>query len=177
VSKVPITVIWGLVMSDKLEKRIGEMLKLLADPTRRHILTLISENSLNPQELADELKISRPAIEKHLKLLRANYLCDRTRDLFPEPHFVYYTSLPAISLISAIKTSGIEFFQSIEGMVAAELEQLERDFVLGRIKRAEYDTRKPLLLTKQKELERLELPQFWIEEAKKMVADHNRGRL
>lgn len=164
-------------MSNKLEQRIGEMLKLLADPTRRDILTLISEDSLNPQKLADELKISRPAVEKHLKLLRANYLCDRTRDLFPEPHFVYYTTLPAISLISAIKTSAIEYFQSVEGMVSAELEQLERDFVLGRIKRAEYDTRKPLLVKQQKELEELELPRFWIEEAKKMVADHNHERL
>lgn len=164
-------------MSNKLEQRFGEMLKLLADPTRRRILNLISEDSFNPQKLADELKVSRPAVEKHLKLLRTNYLCERRRDLFPEPHFVYYTTLPAISLISAIKTSAIDFFQSIEGMVAAELEQLERDFVLGRIKRAEYDTRKPALLTKQKELNSLELPRFWIEEAKKMVEEHNHGKL
>ncbi len=159
-------------MSVKLEKRIGEMLKLLADPTRRRILTLMMEDPLNPQNLADKINISRPAIEKHLKLLRANYLCERTRDLFPEPHFVYYTTLPAIDLIDAIKSSTIKFFQAMDGMVSSELDQLERDFVLGRIKRAEYDTRKPLLLQKQKDLEELQLTRIWLEEAKRMVDEY-----
>ena len=164
-------------MSDKLDFRIGGALKLLADPTRRKILKLISSSSLNPQELANDLNISRPAIEKHLKLLRSNYLCDRTRELFPEPHYVYYTTTPALELINAIDAATIDFFQSMGGMISAEIEQLERDFVLGRIKRAEYDTRKPTLLKKQKELEELQITRIWIEEAKEMVKEHDKDMI
>ncbi|MHA2304997.1 MAG: ArsR family transcriptional regulator [Candidatus Hodarchaeales archaeon] len=161
-------------MSDKLENRIGDALKLLADPTRRQILNLISRQSLNPQDLANELKISRPAIEKHLKLLRSNYLCDRTTELFPEPHYVYFTTIPATELINAINASTIEFFQSMDGIISAEIEQLERDFVLGRVKRVEYDTRKPLLIKKQQELEELQLTRIWVEEAKKLIKEYEK---
>ncbi len=164
----------GIYMSDKLDNSISEALKLLADPTRRHILNLISNESLNPQDLANELRISRPAIEKHLKLLRSNYLCDRTTELFPDPHFVYFTTIPALELIKAINASTIEFFQSMDGIVSAEIEQLERDFVLGRIKRVEYDTRRPLLIKKQQELDELQLTRIWVEAAKKMVKEHEK---
>lgn len=160
-------------MIKKLEKRVGSLHRLLADPTRRKILKLISTKPLNPQELATKLNISRPAVEKHLKLLLSNYLCERTVDPFPTPHYVYYISDPGVELIEVITSAAITFFQSIDGIVNAEIEQLERDFVLGRINRAEYDTRKPLLIKKQKELGELQLTRIWLEEAKKLVSEYS----
>ncbi|UCG90153.1 MAG: winged helix-turn-helix transcriptional regulator [Candidatus Heimdallarchaeota archaeon] len=160
-------------MSKALEKRVESLHKLLADPTRRKILKLISVKPLNPQELATKLGISRPAVEKHLKLLLSNYFCERTVEPFPTPHYVYYISDPGVELIDVITSAAITFFQSMDGIVAAEIEQLERDFVLGRINRAEYDTRKPLLTKKQKELGELQLTRIWLEEAKKLVSEHS----
>ncbi len=160
-------------MSKKLEKRVGSLYRLLADPTRQKILKFISTKPLNPQELATKLSISRPAVEKHLKLLLSNYLCERTVDPFPTPHYVYYISDPGVELIEVITSAAITFFQSMDGIVNAEIEQLERDFVLGRINRAEYDTRKPLLTKKQKELGELQLTRIWLEEAKKLVSEYS----
>ena len=159
-------------MSKTLEKRVESLHKLLADPTRRKILKFISTKPLNPQEIATKLNISRPAVEKHLKLLLSNYFCDRTVEPFPTPHYVYYISDPGIELIDVITSAAITFFQSMDGIVAGEIEKLERDFVLGQINRAEYDTRKPLLTKKQKELGELQLTRIWLEEAKKLVNEY-----
>ncbi|MFX0207711.1 MAG: ArsR/SmtB family transcription factor, partial [Candidatus Hodarchaeota archaeon] len=81
-------------MSEVLQQRIESLHKILADPTRQKILKLISSSPQNPQELATKLSISRPAVEKHLKLLLSNYFCERTVEPFPTPHYVYYISDP-----------------------------------------------------------------------------------
>jgi len=46
-----------------------DVFQAIADPTRRHILHLISNQSLNLNGVSDQFKISRPAISKHIKIL------------------------------------------------------------------------------------------------------------
>ena len=41
----------------------------LADPTRRAIVMLLSEEALSVGHIADQFDMSRPAIAKHLKIL------------------------------------------------------------------------------------------------------------
>ncbi len=163
-------------MKDEVERRIEDILKLLADPTRRRIINFLSSDSLNPQELAEKLNISRPAVEKHLKLLLANYICERTVEPFPTPRYVYFISSPGLELIDTITSAALVFFQSMDGIVAAQIDLLERDFVLGRISRAEYETRKPMLMDRQKELEALQLTRIWVEEAKKVIDEYQEER-
>jgi DNA-binding transcriptional ArsR family regulator len=58
----------------------------LGDPHRRTILTLLGEGDRSVQELADRLPISRPAVSRHLRLLKeAGLVTDRaegTRRLY-----------------------------------------------------------------------------------------------
>lgn len=42
----------------------------LADPHRRAILTLLHGGARSVREIADELPITRPAVSRHLRLLR-----------------------------------------------------------------------------------------------------------
>jgi DNA-binding transcriptional ArsR family regulator len=42
----------------------------LGDPHRRTILTLLGDGDRSVQELADALPISRPAVSRHLRLLK-----------------------------------------------------------------------------------------------------------
>jgi DNA-binding transcriptional ArsR family regulator len=42
----------------------------LADGNRRHILRLLSEGGKPVQEIADAMTISRPAVSRHLRLLK-----------------------------------------------------------------------------------------------------------
>lgn len=43
----------------------------LGDPHRRHILALLGAEERSVQELADLLPISRPAVSRHLKVLKS----------------------------------------------------------------------------------------------------------
>jgi DNA-binding transcriptional ArsR family regulator len=64
----------------------------LADPTRRAVLDLLRRGSQPAGRIAQEFPTSRPAISKHLRLLRRAHLVDERREgrlrvyqLNPEP--------------------------------------------------------------------------------------------
>ena len=43
--------------------------QVIADPSRRRMLILLSKNSLTINSLADNFEMSRPAVSKHIKIL------------------------------------------------------------------------------------------------------------
>jgi DNA-binding transcriptional ArsR family regulator len=69
-----------------LEAAGGDPFDALGDPNRRAILSLLGASDRSVQELADELPISRPAVSRHLRLLKdAGLVVDRaegTRRLY-----------------------------------------------------------------------------------------------
>jgi DNA-binding transcriptional ArsR family regulator len=64
----------------------GDPFDALGDPQRRAIVELLRSGDRSVRELADELPISRPAVSRHLKLLKdAGLVTDRaegTRRLY-----------------------------------------------------------------------------------------------
>jgi DNA-binding transcriptional ArsR family regulator len=48
----------------------GDPFDALGDPSRRAIVELLSQRGRSVRELADELPISRPAVSRHLRLLK-----------------------------------------------------------------------------------------------------------
>jgi len=66
--------------------------QVLADPTRRQVLDLLRQGSRPAGEIASAFPVSRPAISKHLRLLRRAHLVHERREgrhrvyrLNPEP--------------------------------------------------------------------------------------------
>lgn len=61
-------------------------LDVLGDPNRRTIVRLLGERDSSVQQLADALPISRPAVSRHLRLLKeAGLVVDRaegTKNIF-----------------------------------------------------------------------------------------------
>jgi DNA-binding transcriptional ArsR family regulator len=51
-------------------------LDALGDPHRRAIVEILSDGSRSVQEIADQLPISRPAVSRHLRLLKGAGLVD-----------------------------------------------------------------------------------------------------
>ena len=47
-----------------------DVFQAIADPIRRDIIGLVSQEPMNVNELADNFTISRPAVSKHLKILK-----------------------------------------------------------------------------------------------------------
>jgi DNA-binding transcriptional ArsR family regulator len=52
-------------------KREDAVFRAIADPTRREILRLLRNDRLTVGEIAANFRTSRPAISKHLRLLRS----------------------------------------------------------------------------------------------------------
>lgn len=58
--------------------RAGDPFSALGDPNRRAIVELLHDGEKSVQEIADALPISRPAVSRHLRLLRsAGLVTDR----------------------------------------------------------------------------------------------------
>src|SRR5688572_15931082 len=47
-----------------------DVFQAIADPVRREIIEIISEGPMNVNAIAEKFVISRPAISKHIKILR-----------------------------------------------------------------------------------------------------------
>jgi len=57
----------------------GKGFTALADPTRRRIVALLAERDRGVMEIAEHFSISRPAISKHLRVLRRAGLVIETK--------------------------------------------------------------------------------------------------
>lgn len=62
-----------------VQDRLSLVFGALADPTRRAILTRLSEGDATVGELAAPFEVSQPAISRHLKVLQRAGLISRTR--------------------------------------------------------------------------------------------------
>lgn len=55
---------------------MADVFKALSDTTRRSILRLLREKDLTAGEISDQFQISKPAISKHLEILKnADLVC------------------------------------------------------------------------------------------------------
>jgi DNA-binding transcriptional ArsR family regulator len=53
---------------------VDEVAAAIADPVRREILVMVREERLTAGEIADRFAISRPAVSRHLRVLRESGL-------------------------------------------------------------------------------------------------------
>lgn len=66
------------MVSDPQQRR-DLVFKAIADPTRREILRLLRGRRFTVGEIADNFSVSRPAISKHLRVLRSAGLVESRR--------------------------------------------------------------------------------------------------
>ncbi len=59
---------------------VNEIFSALADDSRRRILVLLSKERMHVNEIADNFKISRPAISKHLRILEHSKLVKQVKE-------------------------------------------------------------------------------------------------
>jgi len=53
---------------------VDEVAGAIADPVRREILAMLRERRMSAGQIADRFEISRPAVSRHLRVLRASGL-------------------------------------------------------------------------------------------------------
>jgi len=66
---------------------VGNVFKAISDPTRREILKLLNDKDLSAGEIAEHFDISKPALTKHLNILREAELVSSEK----QGNFVIYS--------------------------------------------------------------------------------------
>ena len=66
---------------------MGNVFKAISDPTRREILKLLNDKDLSAGEIAEHFDISKPALTKHLNILREAELVSSEK----QGNFVIYS--------------------------------------------------------------------------------------
>jgi DNA-binding transcriptional ArsR family regulator len=66
--------------SQVTQPRLDATLAALADPSRRGVVDLLRRRPLRAGDIADELGMSRPAMSRHLKVLRRTGLVEPASD-------------------------------------------------------------------------------------------------
>lgn len=66
---------------------MGNVFKAISDPTRRKILKLLNDKDLSAGEIAEHFDISKPALTKHLNILREAELVSSEK----QGNFVIYS--------------------------------------------------------------------------------------
>ncbi|MHA1952878.1 MAG: ArsR/SmtB family transcription factor [Candidatus Heimdallarchaeaceae archaeon] len=118
---------------------IDTIYSIFRDATRRKILRLLSSMKLTADELTKELKISRPAVEKHLKQMLEIGLIERKADTYPTLKYIYTIPEPGVDLISNIQDSIETFISSLMEEFTRRLENEEQMYLLGMSSKERYE--------------------------------------
>lgn len=70
----------GYINNPAAAANLDAIFSALADPTRRAILSRLTEGEASVQELAQPFEMSQPAVSKHLKVLERAGLVERDID-------------------------------------------------------------------------------------------------
>ena len=106
----------------------GATFQALADPTRRAVLDLLRRGALPAGQIAREFPVSRPAISKHLRLLRRARLVEERRE---GRHRLYRLNAEPLKGVDAWLNEYRSFWQGsltrLKSLVEAEHEKESRD--------------------------------------------------
>lgn len=108
------------------------------DGKRRTILWLLDKNELTADALADKLKISRPALEKHTKQMMEFGLLERRAETIPNLHYLYLIPDYTRELVRGLLDSVDNFRNAIETEYNERIENQEQLFILGNINKNHY---------------------------------------
>ena len=75
---------------------MSDVFKALADTTRREILLMLAEEPTNVNEIAGHFNMSRPAISRHIKVLRESNLISIESDQVDGRQINCYAQLEAL---------------------------------------------------------------------------------
>ena len=120
-------------------KLVDTIFSIFKDITRRKILSMLLEINRTADEITKELGISRPAVEKHLKMMLDIGLIERRAETYPTMKYFYSIPEPGKELISNLYDDIETFVSSMRDEYTRRLDQEEQKFILGMSSKERYD--------------------------------------
>ena len=119
-------------------KFLDLVFNVFRDSKRRTILWLLDKNELTADTLAEKLKISRPALEKHTKQMMDFGLLERRAETIPNLHYLYFIPDYTREIIRGLLDSADNFRNAVESEYNERIESQEQLFILGNINKSRY---------------------------------------
>ena len=112
----------------KDQPELDAVFAALADPTRRAILTRLTDGGATVNELAEPFEISQPAISKHLKVLEKAGLIDRSIDQQRRPARLNARNLmAAVAWLEEFKAFWDGSFDQLDGLLEHMKQNIEKE--------------------------------------------------
>ena len=118
--------------SQMVTYRNGAAFSALADPTRRAVLDLLRRGSLPAGQIARAFPVSRPAISKHLRMLRCAQLVQERRE---GRHRIYELNAVTLKAVDSWLSRYRSFWQANLNSLKAFVEREHTKEKSGRKKR------------------------------------------
>jgi DNA-binding transcriptional ArsR family regulator len=112
---------------------------IMRDEKRRKIMSMLGNKKLTADEITSSLKISRPAVEKHLKLMLEIGLIERIAETIPNLHYIYSIPDYSLDLISDIYEGIENFIEFLKEDYINRLEREEQLFLIGMSSKEKYE--------------------------------------
>lgn len=108
----------GYINNPPQPANLDAIFSALADPTRRAILTRLTEGEASVQELAKPFMMSQPAVSKHLKVLERAGLVERDIDQQRRPARLRAENMAiAADWLEAYKKFWAKSFDQLDGLL------------------------------------------------------------
>lgn len=122
------------MLSDPFLDFVADRLRVIADPTRIRLLTLLERGEATVQQLSDELLTTHQNVSKHLSLLRRAGIVSRR----PDGNKVWYSlaDYSACRLIEQISNGALGYVEelaSIAGLETSDRAALQKPTWQARI--------------------------------------------
>lgn len=117
-----------------------EMINIFSSDTRCEVLEMLGEGYDHPDELAEELKLTRQAIDKHLILLHEWGMVERNA-VFPldgRPKIIYELTKSGRKLMNTLDNIAERYKKTIIERVENEIENLDMKLASGELSEKVY---------------------------------------
>ena len=104
-----------------------DVFKALADPTRREILLMVSQNPIHVNVIAEKFQMSRPAVSKHVKVLETHGLLEIRSDEGDGRQRICYPQLDALKEVEAYIRKLEKFWSERLNALGDYLDKLEAE--------------------------------------------------
>lgn len=118
-----------------MKKFTKEIVGLFSSGTRCRILEMLREGYDHPDDIAEELDLTRQAVDKHLKTLHDWGIVERNAVFPPEgrPKIVYELTKPGRQLMNTLDRLAERYKRTMIDRVEDEIEQLDIKLASGEI--------------------------------------------
>lgn len=104
-----------------------DVFKALADPTRREILLMVSQNPSHVNVIAEKFQMSRPAVSRHVKVLETHGLLEIRADEIDGRQRICYPQLDALKEVEAYIRNLEKFWFERLNALGTYLDKLEAE--------------------------------------------------